>query len=100
MSVTISRVYTKFGDRGQTMLVGGRTVAKDSARIEAYGTVDELNAVLGVVRRANLDEAGPETAKRRIDALLGRAQNELFNLGSLLATLAEDLAPSQPRIEP
>ena len=99
MSVYLSRIYTKTGDKGQTALVGGKLVAKDSPRIEGYGTVDELNAILGLVRKANRDEAGPDAAKARIDAILQRAQNELFNLGSLLATLPEDLDPKQPRIE-
>ncbi|HEY2746715.1 MAG TPA: cob(I)yrinic acid a,c-diamide adenosyltransferase [Polyangia bacterium] len=99
MSVYLSRIYTKTGDKGQTALVGGKMVAKDSPRIEAYGNVDELNAVLGIVRKANRDEAGPDAARARIDAILQRAQNELFNLGSLLATLPEDLDPKQPRIE-
>ena len=99
MSVYLSRIYTKTGDKGQTALVGGKMVAKDSPRIEAYGHVDELNAVLGLVRKANRDEAGPDAAKARLDAILERAQNELFNLGSLLATLPEDLDPKQPRIE-
>lgn len=99
MSVYLSRIYTKTGDKGQTALVGGKMVAKDSPRIEAYGNVDELNAVLGLVRKANRDEPGPDAARARIDAILQRAQNELFNLGSLLATLPEDLDPKQPRIE-
>jgi cob(I)alamin adenosyltransferase len=98
MSVYLSRIYTKTGDGGKTALVGGHMVAKDSPRIEAYGTVDELNAVLGLVRKANADEAGPAEARARIDAILQRAQNELFNLGSLLATLPEDLSDKQPRI--
>jgi cob(I)alamin adenosyltransferase len=100
MSVYLSRIYTKTGDKGQTALVGGKMVGKDSPRIEAYGTVDELNAVLGLVRKANRDEAGPDAARQKIDSILQRAQNELFNLGSLLATLPEDLDPKQPRIEP
>jgi cob(I)alamin adenosyltransferase len=99
MSVYLSRIYTKTGDKGQTALVGGKMVDKDSPRIEAYGTVDELNAVLGVVRKANREEAGPEPAKQKLDTILQRAQNELFNLGSILATLPEDLDPKQPRIE-
>ncbi|MCU1278384.1 MAG: ATP/cobalamin adenosyltransferase [bacterium] len=99
MSVYLSRIYTKTGDKGQTALVGGKMVAKDSPRIEGYGTVDELNAVLGLVRKANRDEAGPDAARARIDSILQRAQNELFNLGSLLATLPEDLSEKQPRIE-
>jgi cob(I)alamin adenosyltransferase len=99
MSVYISKVYTKTGDRGQTALVGGKMVPKSSGRIEAYGTVDELNAVLGLVRRANQDDAGPDADRARLDAMLERVQSELFNLGSLLATLPADLHPRQPRIE-
>ena len=100
MSIWISKVYTKTGDKGETALVGGKMVPKHSARIEAYGTTDELNSVIGLVRRANQEEAGPEASKATLDAILGRVQNEIFNLGSLLATLPEDLAPTQPRIEP
>ena len=99
MSVYISKVYTKTGDRGQTALVGGKMVPKSARRIEAYGTVDELNAVLGLVRRANQSDGGPEGSKQRLDSILERVQSELFNLGSLMATLPGDLHPSQPRIE-
>ncbi|MEO6954074.1 MAG: cob(I)yrinic acid a,c-diamide adenosyltransferase [Polyangia bacterium] len=98
MSIYISKVYTKTGDRGQTALVGGKMVAKSSDRIEAYGTVDELNAVLGLVRRANQDDAGADADRAHLDGILERVQSELFNLGSLLATLPADLAPTQPRI--
>jgi cob(I)alamin adenosyltransferase len=100
VAVYISKVYTKTGDGGQTALVGGRMVPKSSERIEAYGTVDELNAVLGLVRRANQEEPPSEATRERIDVLLRRVQSELFNLGSVLATLPEDLAPTQPRILP
>src|SRR2546429_6079546 len=99
MSIWISKVYTKTGDKGETALVGGKLVRKDSPRIDAYGTVDELNACLGLVRRANQTESGPEAARARLDALLARVQNELFNLGSILATLPEDLSDKQPRVE-
>lgn len=99
MSVYLSRIYTKTGDKGQTALVGGKMVSKDSPRIEAYGTIDELNSVLGLLRKANRDEAGPDASKAKLDAILQRVQNELFNLGSLLATLPEDLSDQQPRIE-
>jgi cob(I)alamin adenosyltransferase len=99
MSIYLSRIYTKSGDQGQTSLVGGQRVSKATLRIESYGSVDELNAVIGLVRTANRNEAGPVDAVARIDALLGRIQNELFNLGSLLATLPGDLSPKQPRIE-
>jgi cob(I)alamin adenosyltransferase len=100
MSVYLSRIYTKTGDKGQTALVGGKMVAKDSPRIEAYGTVDELNAVIGLLRKANQEEPGPDASRGRLDSILERVQNELFNLGSLLATLPEDIAAEQPRIEP
>ncbi|HEX3726304.1 MAG TPA: ATP:cob(I)alamin adenosyltransferase, partial [Pirellulales bacterium] len=72
------KIYTKTGDDGQTGLFGGPRVAKDAPRIEAYGTVDELNAVLGIARRAQLPAD--------VDALLARVQHELFDLGAELAT--------------
>jgi cob(I)alamin adenosyltransferase len=99
MSVWLSKIYTKGGDQGLTSLVGGQRVKKSSLRIEGYGNIDELNSVLGLVRKANQEEAGPAEARARIDASVGRIQNELFNLGSLLATLPEDLSDKQPRVE-
>lgn len=78
----ITKVYTRTGDDGTTGLGGGQRVGKDSARIEAYGAVDELNAVIGVALLADLDS--------RIEAELGRIQNELFHLGSDLCVLEED----------
>lgn len=80
----ITRVYTRTGDDGSTGLAGNRRVPKDSARIESYGTVDELNSALGVALAAGLDPrlAGP----------LSRVQNELFHLGSDLCVPEEDKA--------
>lgn len=72
------KIYTKTGDSGDTGLFGGPRVSKDSPRIESYGTVDELNSVLGVVRSLS-----PEPD---IDAVLGQIQNDLFALGAQLAT--------------
>ncbi len=72
------KIYTKTGDRGDTSLFGGQRVPKDALRIEAYGTVDELNSILGLVRADNGDP--------RIDAILEVVQNELFELGADLAT--------------
>jgi cob(I)alamin adenosyltransferase len=100
MAIRINRVYTRGGDTGETSLVGGQRVAKDSIRIESYGTVDELNAILGLARTANRDTPGaPDEDRSRLDALLTRLQNELFNLGSDLATLPQDRHPKQPLIE-
>jgi cob(I)alamin adenosyltransferase len=71
------RIYTKTGDRGDTALFGGARVPKDDLRVTAYGDVDELNAVLGVVRSVTTDE--------ELDTLLGTIQDELFRLGAELA---------------
>ena len=86
--VYISKVYTKFGDKGETMLADGSTAPKNSLRVECYGGVDELNATIGMVRL----ELGRETPREntdfgaRADATLARIQQELFNLGSELST--------------
>jgi cob(I)alamin adenosyltransferase len=88
----ITKVYTKTGDDGTTGLGGGQRVPKDSPRIEAYGTVDELASAIGVALAAGLD---PTLAQ----ALSG-IQNELFHLGSDLCILEEDKARRPvPRIE-
>ena len=80
----ITRVYTKTGDDGTTALGGGQRVPKDSPRIEAYGTVDELNSSIGVALAAGLHPT--------LDAALRVVQNELFHLGSDLCVLEEDKA--------
>lgn len=88
----ITRVYTRTGDDGTTGLGGGQRVPKDSLRIETYGTVDELNSVIGAALAAGLAP--------RVGSFLGRVQNELFNLGSDLCILEEDKAKMPvPRIE-
>lgn len=93
MTISITRVYTRTGDRGETALVGGKRVAKDSPRIVAYGTVDELNAAVGLVRVFNAEKlAGRSAAAERhrwLDATLRKIQNQLFDLGSELATPPE-----------
>ncbi len=86
MAIRITRVYTRTGDDGMTALVGGKRVPKDAARIEAYGTVDELNAVVGLVRAWNEEGKGPRELHLRLDAILQEIQQELFDLGSELAT--------------
>src|SRR5271169_3131553 len=87
MAIRLTRIYTRTGDKGQTALVGGRRVPKESLRLEAYGTVDELNAIVGIVRtylpnyRAGLGNDFEPYAET-----LRRIQNELFDVGSELAT--------------
>lgn len=97
MGVRLDRIYTRTGDDGSTRLVGGQKVRKDSPRLEAYGTVDELNAVLGLARTSLLAAPAPAGA-RELAAVVERIQNELFNLGSDLATRPEDVGPAQPLI--
>ncbi len=86
MAIRITRVYTRTGDKGDTALVGGRRVPKDSARIEAYGTIDELNAVVGLARVFNAEQLERGDKYRWLDGVLRKLQNELFDLGSELAT--------------
>ena len=96
--VRLNRIYTKAGDGGETRLVGGQKVPKDSPRIEAYGTVDELSSCLGLARAA-LATAPVPAGAAELSQVIRRIQNELFNLGSDLATLPEDRHPKQPLIE-
>lgn len=96
--VRLTKIYTRTGDKGQTRLVGGQKVAKDSPRLDAYGTVDELSACLGIVRTA-LEEPTSPAGAADLALILTRVQNELFNLGSDLATLPADRHPKQPVIE-
>ena len=96
--LAINRVYTRKGDQGETGLVGGQRVPKDSPRIEAYGTVDELNAFLGAARCTVNQLVAQEPRLAGLGAILLRVQHELFNLGSILATLPEDVHPRQPRV--
>ena len=93
MTISITRVYTRTGDGGETALVGGARVPKDSPRIVAYGTLDELNAAVGLARVFNAERmtergAGRER-HRRLDEVLKKIQNQLFDLGSELATPPE-----------
>lgn len=89
MAIRITRVYTRTGDRGETGLVGGKRVPKDSARIEAYGTIDELNSIVGLARVFNEEQITHNEAHRQLDLILRQIQEELFDLGSELATPAE-----------
>ncbi|NIL98552.1 MAG: cob(I)yrinic acid a,c-diamide adenosyltransferase [Planctomycetales bacterium] len=82
----MAKIYTKTGDDGQTGLIGGQRTWKDDPRIEAYGTVDELNAVLGTARCAGGGDP--------IDTVLERVQNELFVVGTQLATPSTADRPS------
>jgi cob(I)alamin adenosyltransferase len=99
----LTRIYTRTGDRGSTRLVGGQAISKSSVRLEAYGTVDELSSVLGIVRALNRARLQRESAgstgsvpdpvpdlAAECEAWLRQIQNELFHVGADLATLAGD----------
>jgi cob(I)alamin adenosyltransferase len=90
--LALNRIYTKTGDQGQTHLASGQRVSKDSARIECYGTVDELNSFTGMAA-VSAAESVPSLVP-----ILRRVQHELFNLGSILATKPEDAHPNQARV--
>ena len=90
--LALNRIYTKTGDQGQTHLAGGQRVSKDSPRLECYGTVDELNAFVGMAA-VSADES-----VSALVPILRRVQHELFNLGSILATRPEDVHPKQARV--
>ncbi|MEC9071251.1 MAG: cob(I)yrinic acid a,c-diamide adenosyltransferase [Myxococcota bacterium] len=97
--VRLTRIYTRTGDGGTTRLVGGQEVPKDDGRIEAYGTVDELNAVLGMVRTALSGvERFSETDREWLDGWLHNVQQRLFDVGSDLATLEADRYEGQPTV--
>jgi cob(I)alamin adenosyltransferase len=92
--IALNRIYTRRGDGGETGLVGGQRLPKDALRIEAYGTVDELNAFVGLAAVS----CGEDSRLAPLGAILRRVQHELFNLGSILATPPADVHPQQPRI--
>ncbi len=89
--VVLNRIYTRTGDAGDTALGNGARVAKHSTRVTAYGTVDELNAALGLARLH---------AEGAMDADLARVQNDLFDLGADLCTpdIENDAAAAYPRL--
>jgi cob(I)alamin adenosyltransferase len=91
--VRIDKIVTKAGDKGRTRLATGEPVSKASARVEAYGAVDEVNSAIGVARLHT-------TADPLLDPILDRAQNDLFDLGADLATPhADDLKFEPLRIQ-
>ena len=95
-NIRINKVYTRTGDRGKTRLVGGEERSKDDIRVEAYGTVDELNAAIGLCR-----ELVKETENKKFDSLiliLKSVQNELFNLGTQLATATKSDSRNIPKL--
>ena len=96
--IRITKVYTRAGDKGETALVGGRRVPKDSPRIEAYGTVDELNSIVGLARVFNAESLDAGDAHQFLDQVLCQIQDELFDLGAELATPPEAFQEGMYRV--
>lgn len=94
----ITKVYTRTGDKGTTRLAGGQVIPKDHPRLETYGTVDELNSIVGLSRAflADLPETIPQA--KFLDAELERIQHRLFDIGSILATAPGQTFPNMPEI--
>lgn len=93
----ITKVYTRTGDSGKTRLAGGQQVWKDSLRVEAYGTVDELNAVIGLVRVFNAEGSDGKSAAA-LEAELRWVQNKLFDAGGILATAPGQVFKNMPQL--
>lgn len=94
----ITKVYTKTGDAGQTRLAGGQQVWKDNVRVEAYGTVDELDSVLGLVRVFNAEHRVERPEADQLEEDLRWIQHKLFDIGSILATMPGQTLHNMPRI--
>ena len=94
----ITKVYTRTGDAGKTRLAGGQQVWKDSLRVEVYGTVDELNASVGVVRVINAEMVGWHDRAEKLEQELRWVQNKLFDVGSLLATAPGQTFKNMPQV--
>ena len=97
-NIRINKVYTRNGDHGKTSLIGGVKVDKDDLRIDAYGTIDELNSVLGLCI-SEINKIENKKIKEETIKIFTRIQNELFNLGSSLSRLEIDDENNFPSIK-
>lgn len=95
----ITKVYTRTGDAGKTRLAGGQQVWKDSLRVEAYGTVDELNSSVGIVRVFNKEAVELNKQAGQLEDELRWVQNKLFDVGSILATAPGQTFKNMPQVQ-
>jgi cob(I)alamin adenosyltransferase len=96
--VRINKVYTKTGDKGETSLAQGGRISKAHPRVHAYGTVDELNSLVGIVRCFNLQK--PASVRReKFESILQAIQQRLFDIGSILATDPKSDRKNLPALE-
>ena len=97
-NININKVYTKLGDDGKTAIIGGQRLGKNNIRIDAYGDVDELNSIIGGVRNSLSKYIGDKEELVYIDRRLLQIQHELFNLGTMLATVDQEVLKELPAI--
>jgi len=95
--INISKVYTKSGDKGKTYLIGGEKVSKDDIRVIAYGDVDELNVHIGICSNFLKNSPNSKDFSYFIERLTS-IQNELFNLGTILAATGSEMSADLPRV--
>src|SRR5436190_3362793 len=98
--VKLTRIYTKGGDTGETSLGRGERVAKHNPRVEAYGTVDETNSVIGLARAAIERTVKNDALRGHVDDMLKRIQNDLFDLGADLCTIEGKAGEQALRVVP
>ncbi len=96
--ITINKVYTRTGDKGTTRLVGGQLREKSDIRVKCYGEVDELNSVIGGCIEMLKKDQFTEPRWKDLSTILIRIQHELFNLGTTIATLPENIVPEMPQV--
>lgn len=94
----ITKVYTRSGDAGKTRLASGELVWKDSLRVEAFGTIDELNAAIGVVRVMNAERTSHLDEAEQLEEDLRWVQNKLFDAGGILATAPGRIFKNMPQV--
>ena len=97
-SITINKVYTKTGDQGKTRLAGGKEVSKKNVRVVSYGEVDELNSSISIIVEIIKSSYKGQEKFDGINLLLVQIQNKLFNVGTMIATLPEDIAIDTPQV--
>ena len=98
-NITINKVYTRTGDSGETSLIGGQRLPKDHIRIETYGDIDELNSVIGGVRQSFSAHLSNYIEISKLDNRLDQIQHELFNLGTMFATLDKEALQKLPIVD-
>jgi cob(I)alamin adenosyltransferase len=98
-NIKITKVYTKSGDKGNTKLVGGQSRLKSDLRIDCYGEIDELNSNIGACIEIIKHIENVSKSKTELITILIKVQNHLFNLGTMFATLPENMHTEMPKIE-